>query len=1347
MERVKENEQVRKEEEASNSMVSFSALREEVVNVLDFMERLKNEEDQKAVDVDLIEKLKLKLTFIGTYVQLSYSDFDQFEDIVTGERQEVENLLRTILDDVDNTISSHHRSKSDGTMMEEQLNFLLLNLHHLAKYRAENIYPLVTKYGILQNVCANIGDFHGLIVNGCIKHEIIENVLLQFQLMAESVGNFLWKDQIDQDSQHSELDKDDQNDGDSQQYELDEDDQTDGDSQLSELDEDDHTDGDSQPSELDEDDQTDEDSQPSEMDEDDQTNGDSQPSELDKDDQTDGESQQYDLDEDDQNDGDSQQYEPDEDDQTDGDSQLSELDEDDHTDGDSQPSELDEDDQTDGDSQPSEMDEDDQTNGGSQPSELDKDDQTDGDSQQYELDEDDQTDGDSQLSELDEDDHTDGDSQPSELDEDDQTDGDSQPSEMDEDDQTNGGSQPSELDKDDQTDGDSQQLMETLNPSSWMNDQTDGDSQPSELDEDDQTDGDSQPSKLDEDDQTDGDSQKSEIDKDDQTDGGSQPSELDEDDQTDEDSRLFKLAHLITKIIPIELEVMHICYTNLKASPSAEVRRFIKHLLETSPDNLGEYLIHLQEHMVTVITASTSGARNIHIMIEFLLIILTDMPKDFVYHEKLFDLLGRVGVLIKEVSTLVHGLEEKSRNEESIDETSCATLDLLKNIELLKKDLKYVYLKSPDSYQYCFPMNDGLLFMHLLHIHLKDFPDSNAYSIVLIKEEIGLVKEYLEFIRSFFRNVEQGSYKDLWAHSLDVAYVAKDVIDSIIVRDNGLLHLIFSLPISIKTISLIREEVSNLLEKIPKNRSRLVVNSPKKSLTGAKIILGFKEETNWLISKLTSGPKDLDVISITGMPGSGKTTLAYKVYNDESVCSHFDIRACKDIDVSDKLRKQLYRKRYLIVLDDVRDTATWDDLTRPFPEVEKGSRIILTTRQKEVAFHGKCNTDPRNLRLLSPEESWELLEKRAFGEQSFPDELLDAGKEIAKNCKGLPLVADLIAGVIAAREKTKSVWLEPCFLYLASYPKDTTMARVSLKMYWCAKGLVEQTEMMSVEEMMELYLDNLISSILSSLSLSSKVSRHSAKHLNSLFMTGYEMEDRLSDACHLRDLRLLRVLVLKSSFMMVKDSLLNKIGMLNHLRFLFIGTEVKSLPSSFSNLWNLETLFIDNGGSTLVLLPRIWDLVKLRGLFMNSGSFFDLDTDEPILIAEDSKLENVRELETLVLSYSKETEDIFKRVPNLQRLVFDLKESWDYLTKRYWFLKLDSLTELDYLRADFESSNANDSEPSSTTNWSWDFHFPSNLKTLVLCDFPLTSNSLSTIVRLPNLEDLFLTRTIIKGDE
>ncbi|KAM3234376.1 hypothetical protein P3L10_019736 [Capsicum annuum] len=1035
---------------ANNFVVSFHALRKDVINILDFMERLKNEEGQNAVDIaDQIEKLKLVLAYICTYVQLSHCDLEKFEDKMSAARQWVDNLLRPILDDVDSNVrckhnmdhvlpslmdnidecisSCHHsdhvlpslmdniyecisscyHSTSSAMMTDEQLNFLFHNHYHRCKYRAEQVYPLETQYEILQKVCGNMKDFHWLIVNGCVEHEIVQYVLPQFQLMAERVGIFFWNS------------------------------------------------------------------------------------------------------------------------------------------------------------------------------------------------------------------------------------------------------------------------------------------------------------------------------------------------QTYRDSRLFKLAFLLMKIIPIELEVMQICYTNLKASTSAEVGRFIKQLLETSPDILREYLIHLQEHMVNVIAATTPGSRNIHVMIEFLLIVLTDMPKDLIHHDKLFDLLARVGALIREVSTLVHDLEEKSRNEESSDETSRTSLDFLKSIELLKEDLKYVYMKAPDPCQWCFPMSDGPLFMHLLHIHLNDLLDSNAYSVSLIKEEIELVKEYLEFIRSFFVNVEQKLYKDLWARVLDMAYEAKDVIDSII---------------------------------------SLII-----------------EETNWLICKLTSGPKDLDVISITGMPGSGKTTLAYKVYHDKSVARRFEIRAwctvgqeydkrnllekvynqvtspdsklSENIDVADKLRKQLYGKRYLIVLDDVWETDTWDKLKRPFPLVENGSRIILTTREMEVALHGKRNTDPLKLRLLKSEESWELLEKRAFGENSFPDELLDVGKEINQNCKGLPLVADLIAGVIAGREKKKSVWLDvrnnlnsfifggevdvmkvielsyehlahqlkPCLLYFARYPKDREMYRTRLKMLWRAEGLVEQTKMMSVEEVMEIYLDNLISSSLvisfneigdyptcqlhdlvhdfclvkakeqklfgrissshpsSSSDLvprivtmvydkehfgpnnfilfNSKMKRHSAKHLYSLKITKDEMEDGLSDACHLRDLRLLRVLILYPSFMMVKDTLLNEICMLNHLRFLRIGTNVKSLPSSFSNLWNLETLLVDNKGSALVLLPSIWNLVKLQVLSMDVGSFFDIDTDEPILIVGDSNGHSL------------------------------------------------------------------------TTNWLWDFHFPSNLKKLGLSDFPLASDSLSTIARLPNLEDLGLLRTIMQGGE
>ncbi|KAH0667787.1 hypothetical protein KY285_028993 [Solanum tuberosum] len=149
--------------------------------------------------------------------------------------------------------------------------------------------------------------------------------------------------------------------------------------------------------------------------------------------------------------------------------------------------------------------------------------------------------------------------------------------------------------------------------------------------------------------------------------------------------------------------------------------------------------------------------------------------------------------------------------------------------------------------------------------------------------------------------------------------------------------------------------------------------------------------------------------------------------------------------------------------------------------VEKGSRIILTTREKKVALHRKFHTD-----LLDRE-------KRAFGKESCPDELLDVGKEIARKCKGFPLVADLITGVIAGLEKKNTVWLEvqnnlnsfilnskvevmkviklsydhlpdhlkPCFLYLASFQKDRKILFNYLKDVWCAEGLVGQTEMKS----------------------------------------------------------------------------------------------------------------------------------------------------------------------------------------------------------------------------------------------------------------------------------------------
>ncbi|KAM3359077.1 hypothetical protein P3S68_022010 [Capsicum galapagoense] len=169
-----------------------------------------------------------------------------------------------------------------------------------------------------------------------------------------------------------------------------------------------------------------------------------------------------------------------------------------------------------------------------------------------------------------------------------------------------------------------------------------------------------------------------------------------------------------------------------------------------------------------------------------------------------------------------------------------------------------------------------------------------------------------------------------------------------------------------------------------------------------------------LKDKLIGGSSDLDVISIVGMAGLGKTTLANKLYFDESVISHFDIhaRCCvsqeytrKDLllailrditderarlereteyDLADKLRRLLMRRRYIILIDDVWETSAWDDLKLCFPEDNNGSRIIMTTRHYEVASYAKHDSDPHKLRFLNSDESWKLLNIKVFNNESCP---------------------------------------------------------------------------------------------------------------------------------------------------------------------------------------------------------------------------------------------------------------------------------------------------------------------------------------------------------------------------
>ncbi|XP_022846284.1 putative late blight resistance protein homolog R1A-3 [Olea europaea var. sylvestris] len=121
----------------------------------------------------------------------------------------------------------------------------------------------------------------------------------------------------------------------------------------------------------------------------------------------------------------------------------------------------------------------------------------------------------------------------------------------------------------------------------------------------------------------------------------------------------------------------------------------------------------------------------------------------------------------------------------------------------------------------------------------------------------------------------------------------------------------------------------------------------------------------------------------------------------------------------ERLYKNLKGRQYLIVMDDLWDTKAWVDLKRLFPEDRNGSRVLFTSRPKNVASkisHVIIEPSP-----LSPGESKNLLELVVFRKERCPQELQDIGKKIAITCHGLPLSLVMIAGVLSNMEKNEKL--------------------------------------------------------------------------------------------------------------------------------------------------------------------------------------------------------------------------------------------------------------------------------------------------------------------------------------
>uniref|UniRef100_A0ACD5TYU2 Uncharacterized protein n=1 Tax=Avena sativa TaxID=4498 RepID=A0ACD5TYU2_AVESA len=277
----------------------------------------------------------------------------------------------------------------------------------------------------------------------------------------------------------------------------------------------------------------------------------------------------------------------------------------------------------------------------------------------------------------------------------------------------------------------------------------------------------------------------------------------------------------------------------------------------------------------------------------------------------------------------------------------------------------------------------------------------------------------------------------------------------------------------IKTRHKIAKEVKDIKDQIKEASDRFLryktdescTSTPAKDKVDPRLRALYKDATE-LVG--IDGPRDelvkwlnekegesLRFVSVVGYGGLGKTTLANQIratlLGTTFECGAFvsisrkpDMKAIlrsilsqitkednaySGLDdiylIMDKIREFLQNRRYFIIIDDIWESGTWETLKCAFVKNTCGSRIMITTRIVDVAK--SCSPSNADLvyemKPLSEADSKKLFFKRIFGcEESCPDSLKEASKDILKKCRGLPLAINAISSLLATTSETKEEW-------------------------------------------------------------------------------------------------------------------------------------------------------------------------------------------------------------------------------------------------------------------------------------------------------------------------------------
>ncbi|TYI84792.1 hypothetical protein E1A91_D05G391400v1 [Gossypium mustelinum] len=322
-----------------------------------------------------------------------------------------------------------------------------------------------------------------------------------------------------------------------------------------------------------------------------------------------------------------------------------------------------------------------------------------------------------------------------------------------------------------------------------------------------------------------------------------------------------------------------------------------------------------------------------------------------------------------------------------------------------------------------------------------------------------------------------------------------------------------------KLVDKMTRGMQKFLDKAPNLSQSLVIDGPSGGLPLlTSELVGEEAVREEIWSCLMQ--EQVSKIGVWGMGGVGKTTIMKHIHNDllkeqqferviwVTISKEFDIVKLQD-DIANALNgympkegnkvrraailSELLKKvgKHVLILDDVWDNVSLEEVGIPEPSSSNGCKLVLTTRVEQVCKYMECKVI--KVKPLSKEEALTLFLNKVGPNILQSPTLMPTLRLVVKECAGLPLTIVVIAGTLKGEDDPR-IWknalkdlkerigkvegveaevterlkfsfnhlkdekMKHCFLHCALYPEDYSIWKDELIESWIDEGFIDEMD-------------------------------------------------------------------------------------------------------------------------------------------------------------------------------------------------------------------------------------------------------------------------------------------------